>query len=138
MHTSFYFFTTPIFGVHLVGSRPSSVVYNLHVYTVAFRICRTVSVHLMGKSLALHIAISNTKLTVKNESLFTCTSHTGAIVQNFICLTSSLRPQLHKQIHYYFLLINVRILCMAKDSHILSTKNNSVFVIFMFEILTNR
>ena len=26
---------------------------------------------------------------------------------------------------------------MAKDSHILSTKNNSVFVIIMFEILTN-
>ena len=27
---------------------------------------------------------------------------------------------------------------IAKDSHIFSTKNNSVFVIFMFEILTNR
>ena len=27
---------------------------------------------------------------------------------------------------------------MAKDSHILSTKNNSVFVIFMFEMLMNR
>ena len=26
----------------------------------------------------------------------------------------------------------MRILCIAKDSHILSTKNNSVFVIFMF------
>ena len=32
----------------------------------------------------------------------------------------------------------MRILCIAKDSHILSAKNNSVFVIFMFEILTNR
>ena len=31
----------------------------------------------------------------------------------------------------------MRILCNAKDSHILSTKNNNVFVIFMFEILTN-
>ena len=30
----------------------------------------------------------------------------------------------------------MRILCNAKDFHILSTKNNSVFVIFMFEILT--
>ena len=29
-------------------------------------------------------------------------------------------------------------LCNAKDSHILSTKNNNVFVIFMFEILMNR
>ena len=32
------------------------------------------------------------------------------------------------QIHCYFLLKNVRILCSAKDSHIFSTKNNSVFV----------
>ena len=29
---------------------------------------------------------------------------------------------------------NVRIICIAKDSHILSTKNNSAFIIFMFEI----
>ena len=32
----------------------------------------------------------------------------------------------------------MRIVCIAKDSHILSTKNYRVFVIFMFEILTNR
>ena len=32
----------------------------------------------------------------------------------------------------------MRILCSAKDSHIFSTKNNSVFVILMFEILTKR
>ena len=31
------------------------------------------------------------------------------------------------QIHCYFLLKNVRILCIAKDSHIFSTKNNNVF-----------
>ena len=31
------------------------------------------------------------------------------------------------QIHCYFLLKNVRIFCTAKDSHIFSTKNNSVF-----------
>ena len=31
----------------------------------------------------------------------------------------------------------MRALCIANDTHILSTKNNSVFVIFMFEILTN-
>ena len=30
------------------------------------------------------------------------------------------------------------LLCIAKDSHIFTTKNNSVFVIFMFEILKNR
>ena len=32
----------------------------------------------------------------------------------------------------------MRILCTAKDSHIFSIKNNSVFVILMFEILTKR
>ena len=31
------------------------------------------------------------------------------------------------QVHCYFLLLNVRILCTAKDFQILSTKNNSVF-----------
>ena len=38
-----------------------------------------------------------------------------------------------------FLLENVRIFCSAKDSHILSTKNNNVFVIFQtfIETLTN-
>ena len=30
----------------------------------------------------------------------------------------------------------MRIFCTAKDSHIFSTKNNSVFVIFTFENLT--
>ena len=32
----------------------------------------------------------------------------------------------------------MRILCTAKDSQIFSTKNNSVYVILMFEILTKR
>ena len=32
----------------------------------------------------------------------------------------------------------MRIFCTAKDSHIFSTKNNSVFVIFTFENLTKR
>ena len=41
------------------------------------------------------------------------------------------------QIHCYFLLKNVRILCTAKDSHIFSTKNNSVFVTFADICLTN-
>ena len=30
----------------------------------------------------------------------------------------------------------MRIFCIAKESHIFSTKNNSIFVIFMFENLT--
>ena len=42
------------------------------------------------------------------------------------------------QIHCYFLLKkNVRILCTAKDSHIFSTKNNSVFVTLADICLTN-
>ena len=31
----------------------------------------------------------------------------------------------------------MRILCHAKDSHIFSTKNNSIFLILPFEILTS-
>ena len=41
------------------------------------------------------------------------------------------------QIHCYFWLKNVRILCTAKDSHIFSTKNNSVFVTLADICLTN-
>ena len=42
------------------------------------------------------------------------------------------------QIHCYFLLKkNVRILCIAKDSHILSTKNNSVFAYVVRIYLTS-
>ena len=56
----------------------------------------------------------------------------GPVVQNFISLTSLLRPQLVKYMQYTV------IFCITKDSHILSTKNNRVFVIFMFKIFTNR
>ena len=31
---------------------------------------------------------------------------------------------------------NVRIICTAKDSHIFSAKNNSVFIMFTFKVLT--
>ena len=61
------------------------------------------------------------------------------------CLTLALSPQF---VNYtstskantllFFVEKNVRILCIAKDSHIFSAKNNSVFVILPFEILTNR
>ena len=67
------------------------------------------------------------------------------VVQSIVSLTISLRHKCVKQISakvskklLFFVEKNVRILCNAKDSHILSTKNNSVFVIFMFEILTKR
>ena len=36
-----------------------------------------------------------------------------------------------------FVFKNLNFICMAKDSHILLTKNNCVFVIFMFEVLKN-
>ena len=39
---------------------------------------------------------------------------------------------------FFLLKKNVRIFCSAKDSHIFSTKNISVFVIFTFENLTKR
>ena len=67
------------------------------------------------------------------------------VVQSIVSLTISLRHKFVKQISakvtntlLFFVEKNVRILCSAKDSHIFSTKNNSVFVILMFEILTKR
>ena len=56
--------------------------------------------------------------------------HQGPVVHNFVSLTSSLRHQLVKQIHCYFLLIKC-------ESSLHSKVYNSVFAIFMFEILTN-
>ena len=64
----------------------------------------------------------------------------GPAVQNFVSLMAScmaLRHQLFKENVDYIIKCTVM---FAKDSHILSTKNNSVFVILIlpFEILTNR
>ena len=63
--------------------RPSAVVYNLHVYTVAFRMCHTATTHSLSakrvlngkKCFTIHITFSNTKCTVKNKILLTLTSH---------------------------------------------------------------
>ena len=41
------------------------------------------------------------------------------------------------QIHCYFFVEKMKILCTAKDSHIFSTKNNSVFVTLADICLTN-
>ena len=68
------------------------------------------------------------------------------VVQSIVSLTISLRHKFVKQISakvtntllFFVEKKKMKILCSAKDSNILSTKNNSVFVIFMFEILTNR
>ena len=63
----------------------------------------------------------------------------GPIVQSIVSLTTLLRGHLVKYIPttlsntlLYFCWKNVRIFCIAKDSHIFQTKNNSVFVILMF------
>ena len=82
-------------------------------------------------------------------SLFKC-KDLGPVVKNFVSLTLSFSPLSFSPqfVNYistakantllFFVEKNVRILCSAKDSHIFSTKNNSVFVILPFEILTNR
>ena len=55
----------------------------------------------------------------------------GPVVQSIVSLTASLRGHLvkyiplHYKIHCYFLLENVRIFCIARDSHIFSTKITS-------------
>ena len=72
------------------------------------------------------------------------TQHLEPVVQSIVSLTISLRHKFVKQISakvtntlLFFVEKNVRILCSAKDSHIFQQKI-SVFVILMFEILTNR
>ena len=82
-------------------------------------------------------------------SVFRVSSHVqhklDPVVQSIVSLTISLRHKFVKQISakvtntlLFFVEKNVRILCSAKDSHIFFNKNNSVFVILMFEILTKR
>ena len=60
----------------------------------------------------------------------------GPVVQSIISLPMSLRCQLVKYmlttLSNIFCWKNVRIFCTAKDSHIIPTKNNSVFIIFAF------
>ena len=65
------------------------------------------------------------------------------VVQSIVSLATSLRHKFVKQISakvtntLLFFVEKMRE-SFAKDSHIFSTKNNSVFVILMFEILTKR
>ena len=68
----------------------------------------------------------------------------GPVVQSTVGLTTSLRRQFVKYLpNTYantlpvFVEKNVRVFCNAK-SHIFPTKNEGVFVIFTFEILTKR
>ena len=69
---------------------------------------------------------------------FTCMKLLGPVVQSIVSLMTSLRRQLVKYMPTEFsnTLIfcekNVRIFCIAKDSHIFPTKNNSVFGILTF------
>ena len=82
---------------------------------------------------------------VKNSNSKMKQADHDPVVQSIVSLTISLRHKCVKQISakvtntlLFFVEKNVRILCSAKDSHIFSTKNNSVFVILTFEILTKR
>ena len=65
----------------------------------------------------------------------------GPIVESIVSLTTSLRRQFVKYMPTTFsntLLFFVGKMCNAKDSHIFSTKNHIIFIIFMFEILMKR
>ena len=59
----------------------------------------------------------------------------GPVVQSIVSLTMSLRRQLNYQIHCYFLLEKCENLLQCT---FFSTKNINVFVIFTFEMLTNK
>ena len=69
------------------------------------------------------------------------------VVQSIVSLTISLKHKFVKQISakvtntlLFFVekMSESEPFAVQRDSHIFSTKNNSVFVIFMFEILTKR
>ena len=62
----------------------------------------------------------------------------GPVVQNFVSLTLLLSPQFVNYIYNYFKRKYTYFFLSFADSHILSTKNINVFVIFLFKILTNR
>ena len=83
------------------------------------------------------------KFKIENQALIQREHiNQGPVVQNFVSLTLSLSPQFANYIStskantLLFLLTNVRILHCKGFSHL--KKNNSVFVILSFEILTNR
>ena len=80
-----------------------------------------------------------------NDLKFLYLNVLGLVAQSIVSLTPSLRRQLVKYMQttlsnmFYFLFEkNVEIFCSAKDSHIVSTKNNSGFEVFTFETLTKR
>ena len=68
----------------------------------------------------------------------------GPVVQSIVSLTSSLRGQLVKSFTTLsrntlkFFIEKMRSFCSAKASHIFQQKNNGVFQILTFEILTKR
>ena len=66
----------------------------------------------------------------------------GTVVQNFVSLTSSLRPPHANYISKYTVIfvdkMGESFALMQRILPFFSTKNNSVFVILPFEILTNR
>ena len=74
---------------------------------------------------------------VTNYTIFIWTQ----LFKNFVSLALSLSTQFVNYVDFnskYAVIFGEKMRESAKDSHIFSTKNNSVFVIFTFEILTNR
>ena len=71
---------------------------------------------------------------------FCCTVDQGPVVQSIVSLKMLLRSQFVKYMpttlsnSCYFLLEKFENFLHCKDSHIFSTKNHILFVIFMFEI----
>ena len=59
----------------------------------------------------------------------------GPVVKNFVSLMLSLSPQFVNYISTSK--ANTLLFFVEKNAHIFSTKNNSVFIIFMFKILTS-
>ena len=92
------------------------------------------------KVLSQFVALTDAPCSPSISSLMD--SDLGPIVQSIVSLTTLLRRQLVKYMWttlsytLSFFVEKMRIFCTTKDSHIFSTKNISVFVIFTFENLT--
>ena len=88
----------------------------------------------------------NTKLRIKrNKQMHGKSIDQGPVVQSIVSLTKSLvndslslLVRLKSSVLICFAERNVRSFCTAKAPHIFSTKNGSVFMYNMFEILTSR
>ena len=97
----------------------------------------------LGKGMFLLTGIHE-DIAVSLFSRVSLYSFLGPVVQSIVSLTTSLRRQLVKymwttyQICYYFLLEKCENLLLCKRFSHFFNKNDSIFVIFTFKILTKR